>query len=249
MKAVILAAGMGSRLLPLTAQRPKPLVPVAGRPLLLRTIDRLAAAGVRGADVVVVAGYREDVVRRALADAGQERVTVVPNPRYAEWNNFWSLLVAREAVAADSFLQIDGDLLFDDKLLSRLLQAPGPAAVAVDVRPNLDHEVMKVAVGGADRRIVAVAKTLDTALALGEAVGVTRIDAGFGARVFDELQALADEGRTDEYYEGAYHRLAARGEGPFRVVDVHDCTAIEIDDHADLARAESLLLREAGATA
>jgi choline kinase len=240
MKAVLLAAGMGSRLLPLTAEIPKPLVKVGGRPLLLRTIDRLAAAGVRGRDVIVVGGYREDVLRKTLADAGLA-AQVVTNPRYADWNNFWSLYVAREAVGDDDFLQMDGDLLLDDQVLPRLLAAPGPGAVAVAVDPDADAEAMKVAVTGPDRRIVAFSKTLAPGTALGESIGIARIDAALGPAVFTELKALADEGLTNEYYETAYERLARRGAGPFLPVDVADCMAFEIDDHADLARAEAAL--------
>jgi choline kinase len=240
MKAVILAAGMGSRLLPLTADKPKPLVEVGGRSLLFHMIDRLADAGIRGADVIVVSGYRQDVLRRSL-ELGGYAPTIVFNPRYADWNNFWSLRVASDAVAGDAFLQIDGDLLFDSALLPRLLAAPGPAALAVDVRPGVDDEAMKVAVGGPDGRIVAFSKGLAQERSVGESLGIARIDAPLGHAVFIELQALADEGLVNEYYEAAYQRLADRGAGPFRVVDVHDCTAIEIDDHADLARAEAAL--------
>jgi choline kinase len=236
MKAVLLAAGMGSRLLPLTAEIPKPLVKVGGRPLLLRTIDRLAAAGIRGRDVIVVGGYREDVLRKTLADAGLD-AQVVTNPRYSDWNNFWSLYVAREAVGGDDFLQMDGDLLLDDRVLPRILAAPGPGAVAVDVNPDADAEAMKVAVTGADRRIVAFSKTLAPGTALGESIGIARIDAALAPAVFGELKALADEGLTNEYYETAYERLARRG-----AVDVADCMAFEIDDHADLARAEAALV-------
>src|SRR3954471_19572258 len=97
MKAVILAAGMGSRLAPLTNDRPKPMVEVAGRPLLLRAIDRLAAVGITGDDVIVVTGYREDVLRARLAAEGVT-VQLVTNPRYSDWNSFYSLLVAKAAV-------------------------------------------------------------------------------------------------------------------------------------------------------
>jgi choline kinase len=239
-KAVILAAGVGSRLAPLTDDRPKPLVPVAGKPLLLRTLDRLAAVGIDGRDAIVVAGYREDVLRGALAAAGRS-ATVVSNPRHADWNNFWSLYAAREAVAGDSFLMIDGDVLFDAAVLPRMLAAPGPAAMSIDVRPDLDAETMKVVADGAGGRIRAISKKLDPRTALGEYVGLTRIDAPFAAAVFTELRALADEGLTDCYYEDAYQRLAQRGEGPFIAVDVADCTTIEIDDLADLRRAEALL--------
>src|SRR5687768_10514204 len=103
---------MGSRLVPLTNDRPKPMVEVAGRPLLLRALDRLAAVGIRGADVIVVTGYRDDVLRARLAAAGAS-VTLVPNPRYREWNSFYSLLVAKAAVGDDAYLTLEGDVLFD----------------------------------------------------------------------------------------------------------------------------------------
>ena len=98
MKAVILAAGMGTRLHPLTADRPKPLVEVGGRSLLLRLVDQLARVGIRGTDVVVVSGYREDALHRALVGTG---AVIVHNDHYSDWNNFWSLYVAREAVGDD----------------------------------------------------------------------------------------------------------------------------------------------------
>src|SRR5262249_55476867 len=83
-KAVVLAAGRGPRLAPLTDDRPKPLVDVGGRPLLYRALDRLAEVGVAGADVVVVGGYRLGVLKAALAAGGFGDATVVDNPRYAE---------------------------------------------------------------------------------------------------------------------------------------------------------------------
>ena len=240
MKAVILAAGTGSRLAPLSGDRPKPLVAVGGRTLLDRTIARLGDVGIAGEDVIVVAGYREDVLRRALR-ASHRDVTVVSNPRFADWNNFWSLRVAEDAVAGDAFLQIDGDLLFDEHVLPRVLVARGPGALAVSGGPHVDAEAMKVMTGSADGRIVSISKALDPALCLGESIGLARIDPPLGGRVFVELATLAEEGRTGEYYEAAYERLARRGEGPFLPVEVSDCMAMEIDDLGDLDRAEATL--------
>jgi choline kinase len=242
MKSVILAAGKGTRLAPLTDNLPKPMVDVAGRPLLLRTLDRLAAAGIRGADVIVVTGYRQEAIRARLDKEGFSACQTVYNPRWEDWNNFYSLLVAREAVNGDGLLQIDGDVLFDEKVIPRMLAAPGPGCLSIDVRPELDPETMKVESDG-QGRIQRISKKLDPKTSAGEYIGLTRIDAPLARLVFDELATFPDLELTHEYYEHAYHRLAGRQEGPFRVVDVHDCTTTEIDDLADLHRAEAMLRR------
>jgi choline kinase len=239
MKAVILAAGRGTRLAPLTDDRPKPLVEVGGRSLLLLAMDRLAEVGVAGSDVIVVTGYREDMVARHVADAGFTP-TLVTNPRYADWQNFHSLLVARHAVAGEPFLQIDGDVLFDGTLLPMLVAAPGPGVLAVDVRPHLDDETMKVAVAAGTDVVVEVAKGLDPARSLGEFIGISRIDPPLAAEVWDELARFPAAGLTQEYYERAYNDLSRRGRGPFRALDVSSARTIEIDDLADLERAEAL---------
>jgi choline kinase len=236
-KAVILAAGQGTRLAPLTDERPKPLVPVAGRPLLYRALEALAAVGLCGADVIVVGGYRVDVLGAALDAGGFAAVQVVDNRRYADLGNCASLLAARAAVAGDALLQLDGDVLFEAALVERVLAAPGPAVLAVDARATLDGEAMKVhAPAGV---ALAVSKRLERASA--EFVGVARLDAGVAAEVMAELATFEAGGVGHEYYEHAYHRLALRGRGPFRTVDVSDLLVTEVDDAADLRRAEALL--------
>jgi choline kinase len=239
MKAVILAAGRGTRLAPMTDDRPKPLVDVAGVPLLFRTLDRLAAAGVAESNVLIVTGYREDVVRARLAADGRHAGTIF-NPRWEDWNNFFSLKVAMDAAPGEAILQVDGDVLFDELLLPRMLAAPGPACLSIDVRDELDPETMKVQADAAGR-IGAVSKKLDPRASAGEYMGVTRLDPEVARLVHDDLGRFEAEGLTHEYYEHAYHRLAQRGVGPFRLVNVHDCRTTEIDDLADLRRAEELV--------
>jgi choline kinase len=240
MKAVILAAGVGSRLAPLTNDRPKVLVEVAGRSFLHRQLDLLARAGIASRDIVIVGGYRVDRVRDAIA--GMD-CTVVVNERFEPWNNFYSLLVAERALAGSDFIQLDGDTILDDKLLPRVLAAPGDAVLAVDCRPELDAETMKVELHAGTSRIAAISKQLEPRACAGEYIGVTKLSAAAARAVFAELAKFPEEQLTHEYYEHAYHRLAQRGEVAFSIVDVHDCTVLEIDDRADLARAEELLRR------
>ncbi len=237
MKAVILAAGVGSRLAPLTNDRPKVLVEVLGRSFLARQLEALAAVGIAGSDVVVVGGYRVDRLREALAGSG---ATIVVNDKYEPWNNFYSVLVAEPALRGHDFLQLDGDTILDANILPRLVAAPGAAVLAVDCRPDLDDETMKVTVAPGTMRMTAVSKKLDPAACAGEYIGITKLSATAAAVVFAELAKFPAENLTHEYYEYAFNRLAPERIA-FEVVDVHDCTVLEIDNVEDLRRAEELL--------
>lgn len=238
-KAVILAAGLGRRLEPVTGGLPKCMVRVGGVALIDRMIERLAEVGVD--EVVVVTGHRAEDVESHLRGAPHplaRGAVTVRNPRYADWGNFYSLLVAEEALGGAGFIKLDGDVLMSGDLLPRLLEAPGPAALAIDVRDGLGEEEMKVRVDG-EGRIVELNKRMDPAVALGEFVGIERIDAELSARVFAQLRGLIDLGETDEYYERAYELLMQGGQ-PFSVADVSKVAWCEIDDAADLAAAEAL---------
>jgi len=241
-KAIILAAGLGRRLESVTGGLPKCMVPVGGVPLLDRMIERIAEVGIT--ELVVVTGHRAADLEAHLAGSSHplaRGAVRVFNPRYAEWGNFYSLLVAEEAIGGDGFLKLDGDVLMDGGLLPRLLDAPGPAALAIDVRGGLGEEEMKARIDGSGR-IVELNKRMDPAAALGEFVGIERIDAALAPRVWSQLRQLIDRGETDEYYERAYELLMQDGVG-FSVADVSTATWCEIDDGDDLAAAEALLAR------
>jgi choline kinase len=240
MKAVILAAGQGTRLESVTRSVPKCMAEVAGVTLIDRLLDELAAAGV--AEAIVVTGYKNEVLMDHLSasDNPLARGAVeVFNPRFATWGNFYSLLVAEDAVGGGPFIKIDSDVLLDNRLLELVLSAPGPMCLAVDCRPGLGAEEMKVVVdeGG---RMRAISKRLDPATALGEYVGVERVDAEAAPVVFDTLRSLIDLGETDEYYERAYELMMQAGR-PIRYADVSGCRWTEIDTPDDLAAAERLL--------
>jgi choline kinase len=239
-KAVILAAGVGSRLAPLTDDRPKVLVDVLGRSLLFRQLDWLERAGIASGDVVVVGGYKIEQLRDALRGAGYGCV-VVDNDRYASWGNFYSLLVAEPALRGHAFLQFDGDVILDGTILPRMIAAAGEALLATDRTAVLDDDAMKVELRAGTGDVAALSKLLDPGRCAGEYIGITKLSAQAGRAVFAELAKFPAEDLTHEYYDHAYHRLSERREIPFGIVDVSDCTVVEIDDARDLARAEDLL--------
>lgn len=244
MKAVILAAGIGSRLAPLTNDRPKVLVDVLGRSFLFRQLELLRAAGIEPRDVVVVGGYKIDLLKSVLASGGYD-VTVVFNDHFDTWNNFYSLGCAAAVLANQDFLQLDGDVLLDDKILPRMIAASGDALIAVDTSANLDDETMKAQLR-ADGTVSAISKQLDPKTCAGEYIGVTKLTASAARDVFADLAKFPDEALTHEYYEHAFHRLSGAGRVPFGIVDVRDCAVLEIDTVEDLRRAEDLLAKSGG---
>jgi L-glutamine-phosphate cytidylyltransferase len=232
--AVILAAGVGERLRPLTEDRPKALVEVAGRTILDRTIDSLVAYGVRR--VIVATGYREEALREALRDVACE-VDFCPNPEFATTQNMVSLALCAEAVGEAAFFKLDGDVLFTHDVLARLDASAAPLAVAVDSSRELDEEAMKVSAEAG--RIRRFGKELSVEEAFAETTGIERVGPEAVGPLFAACASACREGRTDVYYEAIYEELL----GP-RVwaepVDIRGLTWTEVDDHADLAVAEGL---------
>lgn len=237
--AVILAAGTGSRLRPLTDDRPKALVPFGGATIVERAVRSLADYGVRR--VILATGYREEHLRRALVGVGPT-VLFCPNPDYQRTQNSVSLALCREAVQGHDFFKLDGDVVFEPRILERLDACGAPLSVAVDASRQLDAEAMKVELAEGER-IVAFGKELAGARAAGESIGIERVSAGAARRLFTALDALLAAGRVDLYYEDVYGHLIAEGLEA-RSVDVSDLRWAEIDTPEDLARAEALFSGE-----
>ena len=233
--AVILVAGVGQRLRPLTDDRPKALVTVGSETILQRTIRQLLAHGVR--ELVLATGYCEQAVRDAVATCPVP-VTLCRNDRYDSTQNSVSLLRCREAVAGRDFYKLDGDLIFDGRVLGRLDGAGAPLAVAVDSGVELGAEEMKVRVQG--DRIAEFGKGLVPSECRGESIGIERVSGVAVSLLFHALGAAEEGGDTQVYYEDIYSRLIAGGLEA-RALEVGDLKWTEIDTPEDLRRAREMV--------
>jgi choline kinase len=227
---VILAAGLGSRLRPLTDSTPKCLLDVGGVTLLERQLRRLAAAGVKRS--VVVVGYLGDQIGAHLRRVPPPlEVMLAPNPVYATTGNCLSVLAARAHVGDDGILIIDGDVVLTGDALTHLLADPAPCSVLLDRETPLGHEEMKALLDG-EGRIRQLSKGLAPAQCAGESIGVNKVGGDGLRRLWSELEAM-QRGDDQGYYEDAFQRLIDTGT-EFRTVPIGHDEWTEIDDLADL---------------
>ncbi|MGV7215409.1 phosphocholine cytidylyltransferase family protein [Bradyrhizobium sp. UFLA05-112] len=130
-QAIILAAGLGSRLRPLTETRPKPLIEVHGRPILHNALGNLAALGV--SETTIVVGYRKDDITASCGDAyGNMKITYVESSEFERTGSAYSLWLARDTLMNGDVFLLEGDVIFECSALSRLLEHEGDVA-AVDI--------------------------------------------------------------------------------------------------------------------
>jgi choline kinase len=230
--AVILVAGVGSRLRPLTNDRPKALMDLGGETILGRALRLLRSAGVR--DIVLATGYREDQIRALLRELGIA-ATIVENPQYETTQNSVSLALCRNALSGKSFFKLDGDVVFQPAVLTRLQSSDAELAVAVDSARAMDAEAMKVRVDGGEIR--SFGKSIPLREAAGETIGIERLTRASGAQVFAAIQAGIEAGKRDRYYEDFYSELTEIGALRAAAVEVGDLPWSEVDTFEDLERA------------
>jgi choline kinase len=236
-KGVFLLAGVGSRLRPLTDTTPKPLLNVAGRPLIARSVDSLIAAGITG--FVVVTGHLEDQLRRFFYDSYPGiSVTFVRNERYEETNNAYSLLLAWQAFNGEGMLLLDGDILYDHAITRSVLGPDAPSnCLVVRTSKQLGEEEVKVQLHTSGR-IEQIGKHLPPGECVGESIGIAKFDSTATARLFTTLDYRMNRlGMKGEFYEASYQQLIDQG-ACIEMLDAGDHLCMEIDTPEDLQTAE-----------
>ena len=144
MKAVILAAGLGSRLRPITNEVPKCMVPVNGIRIIDKQIDNLLQNGVT--EIYVVDGYKAEILADHLIEKYPD-VHIVSNPRYAETNNMYSLFLTAQYVKGEEFFLMNADVYFDANIIKGLLNGENQSKIACD-RSGYMEESMKIMFDG-----------------------------------------------------------------------------------------------------
>ena len=240
MIGMVLAAGWGSRLAPLTDKLPKTLLEVDGeRTILDVALGNLKAAGLD--EVVVVTGFASEVLDERRAGLERDhglRIEMLFNAKALEWNNAYSLWCGREFFS-QGVLMANGDTVHPPSVERTLLDARGDddLVIAVDQSQPLGEEEMKVQVSP-EGLMTRITKLMDPAVAEGEYIGVTLIEPHAADALAGALQATFERD-PQLYYEDGFQELADRG-GKVRIAPIGEVAWCEVDDHADLARAREI---------
>ena len=237
-KAIILAAGTGQRLRPLTDNLPKCLVEVEGEPILFRTLNTLAQYGIR--EVVIVVGHCADQVIEAVGHNFKGiDIKFVRAPQYDTTNNIVSLWEARQHCDEDLLL-IEGDVIFEGEALRRLLAYDGNAMAVAPHRSWFSGTVIRQS---ADGKVTSMILGADQGTSFDytdvfKTVNIYRLDGRFLREHYvPALSAEIARGNVDVYYESVLKDLIATGAAEFQAVDVGDRLWYEVDDYDDLETA------------
>jgi choline kinase len=241
---LVLAAGAGRRLQPWTETVPKTLVPVDGdRTILDVSLGNFAKVGLT--DVVLVVGYKAEAVEQRKAELEERhgvRLELVFNDKAEEWNNAYSLWCAREHFAR-GIVMVNGDTIAPVSVAEGLLAAAGRGddlVIALDDVQELGEEQMKVQLSE-ERLLTRITKLMDPADGVGEYIGLTLIEPHAADPLADALKTTFERD-PQLYYEDGFQELADRG-GRVGVSPIGTVEWVEVDDHADLARAREVACR------
>lgn len=237
--ALLLAAGTGSRLRPLTLDLPKCLTDVSGISILGRLLKNLRAAGIRR--LVVVTGHLDRCVREYLAlHAGDLQVEYVSNPIFATTNNIYSLWLAREAIQ-EPFLLVESDLVFEDAMLQRML-TPNKIAVS-PMQPWMNGTTVELNATDCVSTF-RLAESPSNARQY-KTVNAYSLDLQSWRAAVERLSQYVAESRVGVYYENIFADMVEANVLKFDAVIFDEDRWCEIDTLGDLTKAELLFPRVA----
>ena len=233
MKAVILAAGRGTRIRSVHGERPKCLIEVDNTTILDHQLEALSMVGIQ--DVAIVVGYEKEQIiahvnaRKLLT----QKIVFIENSAFAITNNIYSLWLALDWLRGDSFIVLNADVIFDPEILDLAMRPQAPISMIVD--PLWRDETMKVII--VDDHVTKMSKKLSREEFSGTYIGITVFSKSVQTRFFRKMEAAIAAGRVNEFFNVAVQELANEGV-PVGYTGTDGLPWAEIDDPVDLTFAQ-----------
>ena len=228
MKSIILAAGLASRLRPLTEARPKCLLELHGRAIMDYQLATLSAVGVT--DVTVITGHMGDKIRDAMGS----RVNYATYEDYEKTNNLYTMHACADLLD-DECIVMFSDVLIPEAAMRKLVETPDDFALLVDTSRVLAG-TMRIQVD--DNGITDLGGHIPVDYGIGNFVGIAKYSKAGAAMLRDEIARMVAEGGHEQvYYVQALPRLARTGTA-VRPVEI-GTPWLEVDDASEYAAAKN----------
>jgi len=233
LKAIILSAGQGRRLMPLTSNLAKCCLPLHGTSILEWQLSQIAQCDID--EVIVVTGFAYEMVDTIVDRVTGIKVRTLHNPLYAHTDNLGTCWEAR-AEMEGPFVLMNGDTLFEAAILKRLLSCNSdyPITLATDSKPHFDLDDMKIIADG--DRLLKVSKQLDIHLVCGESIGLMVFNQKGADAFTNKLEEMMDQDDALKlWYLSAIDQLAS--EGIAGICSISGLSWCEVDDAHDFGAA------------
>jgi L-glutamine-phosphate cytidylyltransferase len=233
MKAVILAAGQGTRIRSVHGEHPKCLIEVDNATILDHQLDALSMVGIN--DVAIVVGYeKEQIINHVMSRklSHLQRIHFIENPAFAITNNIYSLWLALDWLRGDSFIALNADVIFNPEILDVAVRPHAPISMIVD--PLWRDETMKVVILG--DHVIRMSKSISRDEFSGTYIGITVFSKAIQDRFFHKMEDVIAAGRVYEFFNVAVQELANEGV-PVGYTSTDGLPWAEIDDPVDLTSA------------
>lgn len=234
MKAIILAAGYGSRLRPITDNLPKCMVEVNNVKIIEKQLSNLIRNGIELKDIIVVTGYKSDKLKNYINEIYQG-VNIVENKVYESTNNMYSLYLTKEYVKDDNFILMNADVYYEEAIIKELLENDFENLIVCDDGIYIE-ESMKIVKNG--NVITNISKAITKEDAYGVSIDVYKLSKQSGKKLFSIIDKIINVDKNlNSWTEVALDMLLKEEE--FHSLDIK-YNWVEIDNHEDLKHAEEL---------
>ena len=199
MKAVILAAGRGTRLIPLTNTQPKCLLEIDGKAIIDYQIESVLDTGIN--EIIVVTGYLHELIKKHLGS----KCHIIFNDKFSNTNSMYSLWLARHLLIGYNFVLLNGDVILSSELLKKIVKAKEKTAALIEIGRKAKTGEMNVIIENGV--ITEFSKSIKGDIASGESVQVTKFSVQDSFILFEEIEKIILGGNHKEFPAVAYKTL------------------------------------------
>jgi len=237
MKAIILAAGKGTRLHPITESLPKCLIPVDDKVILEHMLERLTKNNID--KIIIVVGFEGDQIKNHFGNSfNNTEIKYVTNPKYDVYDNIYSLWLAKDYID-DDILIINADNIVNKDILKDIIESEHKNAASVDNKMNNIREDEWIA-QVSDDLLKDINKSISSKTAYGYVIGIFKLSKDSANKFFEELENCINNGKTNVFYMYPLPKLV-KNNFEMHIINTHGLTWHEVDDYNDLAKTKNLL--------